>query len=94
MSAILLAIFAKQPGVSPNSSSIFTKFFLFPYIGLIVRVSVLRSKLINTSSPSLRLSASLNSFGITKRHLVSNVIIEFIFPLNGNFVGIYDFEYI
>ena len=48
-----------------------------------VSVSVFRSKLINTSSPSLRLRVSLNSFGRTKRPLVSNLTIEFIIHLVG-----------
>ena len=45
--------------------------------------SVFASRLIRTSSPSFKLSVSRNSFGMTKRPLVSSLIIEFIIHLVG-----------
>jgi len=80
-SAIFFAIFARHPGVSPNSISILTRSVGFPYIGLIVSVSVFLSRLMITSSPSFRLRDSRNSFGRTSRPRMSNLTIEFILHL-------------
>ena len=62
-----------------------------PYKDQLIEIVLdLESRLSNTLSPSFKSRVSRNSFGITKRPLVSSFIIEFIFYLRGNFVGICD----